>query len=328
MRLGSPGSRLVAVVRILEVKGKQVDTAIEVQDLRKRYGSTVAVDGVTFTVGAGEIFGLLGPNGAGKTTTVECLLGLRRPDEGKIRVLGMVHGAGSGALRARLGAQLQTTGLLSRLTVREQVSLFASLFPRALPVDRVLERVGLKEKARAQTRALSGGQKQRLAVALALVNDPDLIFLDEPTTGLDPQARRGLWGVVREMKEAGKTVLLTTHYMEEAEQLCDRVAIVDHGRIIGLDSPAALIHRHFPETAIEFVPPDGIPRETLASLPAVGQTLYENGHVTLYSTDVPRTLASLFERVSAGSLAFQDMRVRQATLEDLFLKLTGRRIRE
>ena len=302
-------------------------TAVDVRDLRKRYGDTVAADGVTFAVAAGEILGLLGPNGAGKTTTVECILGLRQPDSGNITVLGMEHGAQSRQIKARIGAQLQTTGLYPRLTVRELVHLFARLFPTARPVDEVIEQVGLQEKAKTKSKDLSGGQRQRLAVALALVNDPDLIFLDEPTTGLDPQARRRLWDVVRELKRAGRTVLLTTHYMDEAEQLCDRVAVMDHGRIIAMDTPEALINQHFQETAIEFVAMGEPPRERLATLPGVTQMLLENGRPTLYTTDVPRTMAGLFELVAAGALAFKDMTVRQATLEDVFLKLTGRRIR-
>ena len=301
--------------------------AVQVSDLYKRYGDVHAVDGVTFDVGRGEIFGLLGPNGAGKTTIVECVLGLRQPDEGMISVLGMEHGAQSRQIKARVGAQLQTTGLYPRLTVREQIDLFAHLFPRSRPVETVIDRVGLQEKARTQTKDLSGGQGQRLAVALALVNDPDLVFLDEPTTGLDPQARRGLWGIVREFKQAGKTVLFTTHYMEEAEQLCDRVAVMDRGQIIALDTPEALINRHFQETAIEFLSVGEPPREQLSALPGVTQALFENGRTTLYSTDVPRTMAGLFELAASDALAFKDMVVRQATLEDVFLKLTGRRIR-
>ena len=304
-----------------------MDAVIELSDLRKRYGAAIAVDGISFTVAAGEIFGLLGPNGAGKTTTVECLLGLRKPDGGTLRVLGQERGAESREIRARLGVQLQTTGLLPQLTVREQVALFADLYPHPLPAAGILASVGLEEQARTATRALSGGQKQRLAVALALVGDPDLVFLDEPTTGLDPQARRALWDVVRGLKRAGKTVLLTTHYMEEAEQLCDRVAILDHGRIIELDAPEALINKHFHETAIEFVALSPAAGERGAGLPAVANTLCEDGHVTLYSTDVPRTMAGLFDLVAARELAFKDMTVRQATLEDVFLKLTGRRIR-
>ncbi|NIS81755.1 MAG: ATP-binding cassette domain-containing protein [Anaerolineales bacterium] len=301
--------------------------AIEVLDLRKRYEDTQAVDGVSFQVARGEIFGLLGPNGAGKTTTVECLLGLREPDGGVVRVLGVQDGVRSREIRARVGVQLQTTGLLNNLKVREQVALFAGLFPRALPIDDVLQRVGLTEKAKTLTKALSGGQKQRLAVALSMINDPDLIFLDEPTTGLDPQARRGLWEVIQRIRAHGKSVLLTTHYMEEAEALCDRVAIMDHGKIIEMDPPASMIHRHFEETAIDFVPLNSTSRDHLASLPGVTQIHSENGHMTLYSTDIPRTMASLFELVSDHRLAFRDLIVRQATLEDVFLKLTGRRIR-
>jgi ABC-2 type transport system ATP-binding protein len=302
-------------------------TAVTVRDLHKRYGDVRAADGVTFDVAAGEVFGLLGPNGAGKTTAVECILGLKQPDSGRITVLGMEHGGQSRQIKARIGAQLQTTGLYPRLTVRELVDLFARLFPKARPTDEVLDLVSLRDKAKARSADLSGGQRQRLAVALALVNDPDLVFLDEPTTGLDPQARRQLWDVIRDLKRAGKTVLLTTHYMEEAEQLCDRVAVMDQGRIIALDTPEALINRHFHETAIEFVALGEAPRKRLAALPGVAQTIFENGRPTLYSTDVPRTMAGLFGLVESGVLAFKDMTVRQATLEDVFLKLTGRRIR-
>jgi ABC-2 type transport system ATP-binding protein len=301
--------------------------SITVQDLHKSYGDTAAVAGVSFEVASGEVFGLLGPNGAGKTTTVECLLGLREPDSGNITVLGMEHDTDAREIKERIGAQLQTTGLYPKLTVRELIDLFGSLFPRAHSTESVVEMVGLQEKARTLSKNLSGGQRQRLAVALALVNDPDLIFLDEPTTGLDPQARRGLWDVIRGLQAAGKTVLLTTHYMEEAEQLCDRVAVVDHGRIIALDTPEALINHHFRETAIEFVAVGEPPREALTALPGVTHTLFENGRPTLYSTDVPRTMAGLFDLVTAEELAFKDMTVRQATLEDVFLKLTGRRIR-
>jgi ABC-2 type transport system ATP-binding protein len=301
--------------------------AIEVFDLRKQYGETVAVDGVSFNVNQGEVFGLLGPNGAGKTTTVECLLGLRESDGGRISLLGVSHGAKDDQIRARLGVQLQTTGLLKQLKVREQVELFAGLFPRSLPADEILAHVSLLEESKTATKALSGGQKQRLAVALALINDPDLIFLDEPTTGLDPQARRRLWDVIRSLKERVKTIMLTTHNMEEAEQLCDRVAIMDHGRIIELDHPAHLINKYFKETAIDFVALGTVPREQLKALPGVKHTLHENGRVTLYSSDVPHTMAGLMEMAKLDTLTFKDMTVRQATLEDVFLKLTGRRIR-
>jgi ABC-2 type transport system ATP-binding protein len=308
--------------------------AIQVDDLKKQYGEVRAADGVTFAVAAGEIFGLLGPNGAGKTTTIEGILGLRAPDSGQITVLGMAHDTQSrqsrrhsSAIKARIGAQLQTTGLSPRLTVRELVDLFGRLYPRARPSDEVIALVGLEDKARARSADLSGGQRQRLAVALALVNDPDLVLLDEPTTGLDPQARRALWDVIRDLRNAGKTVLLSTHYMEEAEQLCDRVAIMDRGRVIALDRPETLIKQHFRETAIELEAVGEPPRQRLAALPGVSQTVFENGRPTLYSTNVPRTMAGLFHLVEDGILAFQDVTVRPATLEDVFLKLTGRRIR-
>jgi ABC-2 type transport system ATP-binding protein len=254
-------------------------------------------------------------------------LGLRTADSGTVRLFGVDGGAQGQAIRARLGVQLQTTGLLAQLTVREQVGLFSGLFPRALPAQEVLEAVGLTDKAGAATRSLSGGQKQRLAVALALVNDPELVFLDEPTTGLDPQARRALWEVIRELRARGRSVLLTTHYMEEAEKLCDRVAVIDHGRIIEMESPEALIRKHFREQAIEFTPLTPTPRPDLESIAGVAQVLSQNGGVALFSTDVPATMAGLFDLVSRGRLAFDDIMVRRATLEDVFLKLTGRRIR-
>ena len=300
---------------------------IEVNNLRKAYGEVKALDGLSFEVAQGEIIGLLGPNGAGKTTAVECLLGLRPPDSGTIRLLGVENGFDIQTIRARMGVQLQSTGLLSQLTVREQVQLFGSLYPHALSPEAALSLVGLEEKAKTPTRALSGGQQQRLAVALALVNKPDLVFLDEPTTGLDPQARRSLWAVISDLRSEGKSVLLTTHYMEEASVLCDRVAIIDHGQIIEHGAPQTLIHKHFRESALEFSTIDAVEQEQLTRLPGVTQALFENGHSTLYTTDVPRTMSAIYDLVTAGALAFDDLVVRQATLEDVFLKLTGRRIR-
>jgi ABC-2 type transport system ATP-binding protein len=304
-----------------------MEYAIRVEGLVKRYEEITAVDGVRLEIPRGEVFGLLGPNGAGKTTTVECLLGLREPDNGQVAILGMNHATHSQAIRSRVGVQLQSTGLLPHLKVREQISLFASLFPSSLPINEVIELVGLDDKARVMTTELSGGQKQRLAVALALINDPELIFLDEPTTGLDPQARRALWEVILDLKQQGKTILLTTHYMEEAEQLCDRVAILDHGKIIELGRPAELIGRYFEATAIEFVDPGYLFNEGLDSLVGIQQVLRENGYVTLYSTNVSHTLTELYNLSSQQAVELNDMTIRQATLEDVFLKLTGRRIR-
>ncbi len=304
-----------------------MNQVIEVINLRKSYGEVKAVDGLSFEVAQGEILGLLGPNGAGKTTAVECLLGLRHPDSGTIRLLGVENGFDNQSIRARMGVQLQSTGLLSQLTVREQVQLFGGLYPNALSPKPALSLVGLEEEAKTPTKALSGGQQKRLAVALALVNKPDLVFLDEPTTGLDPQARRSLWAVISDLRSEGKSLLLTTHYMEEASFLCDRVAIIDHGQIIEHGAPQTLIHKHFRESALEFSAVDAIVQEQLTYLPGVTQALFENGYSTLYTTDVPRTMSAMYDLVTAGTLAFDDLVVRQATLEDVFLKLTGRRIR-
>ncbi len=305
-----------------------MDPAIEVVELTKRYGEVPAVDAVTFEVSHGEVFGLLGPNGAGKTTTVECILGLRQPDGGEIRLLGLAQRERLAAVRPRVGVQLQTTGLLRHLRVAEQVRLFRSLFPRALPQEEVLALTGLQELGKATTASLSGGQRQRLALALALVNDPDLVFLDEPSAGLDPQARRRVWEIIDNLRGRGKTVLLTTHYLEEAEQLCDRVAIMDHGRIIELDSPGRLIRRHFRETAIELPAPPGLEREELAALPGVRQTLFENGRATLYTAEVADALVGLSRYLADQNQTLDGIAVRQACLEDVFIKLTGRRIRE
>jgi ABC-2 type transport system ATP-binding protein len=291
-------------------------------------GETRAVDGLSFTVQPSEVFGMLGPNGAGKTTTVECIEGLREPDSGTITVLGMRQGTDTHRIRARIGVQLQTTGLYPKLSVKELLGLFASFYAAPMPVDKLIDLVGLREKRSTRSKDLSGGQRQRLSLALALVGDPSVIFLDEPTTGLDPQARRAVWDVIIDLKAQGKTVMLTTHYMEEAEQLCDRVAIVDHGRIIELNRPSALITHHFKESAIEFAASEGWTVDRLARLPGVTNSLFDDGHVVVYSSDVPRTLAELFAISSGDGLATAEMTVRSATLEDVFLKLTGRRIRQ
>src|SRR5881394_2523011 len=224
---------------------------IQVSRIRKSYGATAAVSDVSFDVGEGEVFGLIGPNGAGKTTTMECVEGVRRPDAGRISVLGLDPVRDVYKLQERVGVQLQEAQLQKRIKVREAVHLWASLYRKPLDGDRLLEQLGLAEKRNAWFMTLSGGQKQRLFIALALINDPELVFLDELTTGLDPQARRAIWELVRGIRARGKTVFLTTHLMEEAERLCDRVAIIDHGRIIDIDTPARLVARHCPERAIE-----------------------------------------------------------------------------
>ncbi|HZC76933.1 MAG TPA: ABC transporter ATP-binding protein, partial [Ktedonobacterales bacterium] len=274
-------------------------------------------------------FGMLGPNGAGKSTTIEMIEGLRVPDAGAVSVLGLRQPQDAKAIKQRIGIQLQTTALYPRLTVTELLDLFHTFYPgqRTVPTAELIRTVDLEEKADTRSKQLSGGQKQRLSVALALVNDPEILFLDEPTTGMDPQARRQLWDVVESLRQRGKTILMTTHYMEEAQQLCDRVAIVDHGHIIELGSPADLIQRYFTDIAIQFQ--DGqTSAERYAALPGVSHAATEDGRVTVYSTDVPRTMAALLEREREGGGVLQNLNVHGATLEDVFLKLTGRALRD
>jgi ABC-2 type transport system ATP-binding protein len=302
--------------------------AIEVKNLVKRYGDHTAVDSISFSVAQGEIFGMLGPNGAGKTTTVESVEGLRRPDSGEISVLGMRHATNARAIKARMGVGLQSTGLFPRLTVREILDLYATFFPRSLKTADLIAMVGLEEKAGARSASLSGGQKQRLALALALVNDPDLIFLDEPTAAMDPAARRSVWDLILGLKARGKTVVLTTHYMEEAAALCDRVAVVDKGRIIAEGRPADLVREHFPETAVEIATPKGVALGRLRELAGVARVMTENGSTTLFSTAVPETVTDLLALAREHGFELDRFTVRGATLEDLFLRLTGRRIRE
>ncbi len=302
--------------------------AILVENLVKRYGAVRAVDGISFSVNEGEVFGMLGPNGAGKTTTVEILEGLRDADSGTARVLGMDVRRQGRNVKEQIGVALQTATLMPNLTTRELVDLFGSFYRTALDSDQLLARLGLEEKRNSRVSTLSGGQQQRLSVSLALVNDPKIVFLDEPTTGLDPQARRQLWEVIGEMRREGKTVLLTTHYMEEAERLCDRVAIMDHGRILALDSPRELIRSHFTERAIQFTAPEGSTPEQFADLPNVLRTASEESDILLYSDSVTRTLGALLERAESQGVDVGDVHIRRATLEDVFIKLTGRSIRE
>ncbi len=302
--------------------------AIEVSGLRKVYNGVPAVDGISFEVAEGEVFGLLGPNGAGKTTTVECIEGLRVPDDGTLTVLGHTHRGNANGIKERIGIQLQATGLYPLHTVYELLKLFGAFYQRALPPDELIELVSLQDKRNTRSKDLSGGQRQRLSLALALVNDPALVFLDEPTTGLDPQSRRQMWAIVKDLQQRGKTVMLTTHYMEEAQTLCDRVAVMDGGKIIALDSPQDLIETHFETTAIEFEDRNGATMALLEGLPGVKSAKRDGGLVTLYSLNTPRTMEGLLDAARADHLHFDDLRVRSATLEDVFLKLTGRRIRD
>jgi ABC-2 type transport system ATP-binding protein len=300
---------------------------IHVASIRKTYGRTVAVDEVSFDVEPGEIFGLIGPNGAGKTTTMECVEGLRTPDRGAISVLGLDPIRQAYSLQDRIGVQLQQAQLQKRIRVREAVGLWASLYRKPVDGDRLLDQLGLSDKRNAWFMTLSGGQKQRLFIALALINDPELVFLDELTTGLDPQARRAIWELVRGIRDRGKTVLLTTHLMEEAERLCDRVAIIDHGRIVDIGTPADLVRRHCPERTVIVATEDPQAPERFRAIPQVESVSGQGSRLTIRGrgddlvTQVIHCLAEYRMRVV-------DFRTELPTLEDVFLKLTGHTIRD
>ena len=304
------------------------DVVIHVQDVRKAYGDVQAVDGVSFEVLRGEIFGLLGPNGAGKTTTVEMLEGLRLPDSGALMVLGEDAARHPERIKPRIGIQLQTAALFPQLTVEELIELFASFYPRALPTDQLVASLDLAEKRKATVKHLSGGQQQRLSVALALVNDPEIVFLDEPSTGMDPAARRALWALVDGLRRQGKTILLTTHYMDEAEFLCDRLAIMDHGRIMEAGTVAELVGRRFTDRAVHVGGLSSLGRERLAALPGVTRVADEDDQTILYTRDVPATIAAVLAAADELGVEPQDLLVRRPTLEDVFLDLTGRALRD
>ena len=301
---------------------------IAVDDLRKSYGSVRAVDGVTFDVRRTEIFGLLGPNGAGKTTTIEILEGLNKPDDGGVRVLDIDVRRHPSRLKERIGVQLQAAALYPELTVTELIDLFGSFYARRRPTSELVTEMGLDERQTALTKELSGGQRQRLSIALALVNDPELIFLDEPTTGLDPQGRRALWGHIERLRGEGRTVLLTTHYMEEAEELCDRVAIMDHGKILELGTVGELISRHFAERTIRFAADPALTDERLAGLRGVRRVARETDESIVYTADVPQTIGALLALGEELHIEGLDLAVRRPTLEDVFLQLTGRALRD
>ncbi|MGZ9276648.1 MAG: ATP-binding cassette domain-containing protein [Candidatus Limnocylindrales bacterium] len=305
-----------------------LDPVIRVRDLTKRYGAVEAVAGIDFHVDPGEIFGLLGPNGAGKTTTVEILEGLRAPDGGEVEVLGVDVRRGADALKPRIGVSLQTAALYPKLTVTEVIDLFRSFYPKARPTAELIDALELGERRDAQTQVLSGGQRQRLGVALALVNDPELVFLDEPTTGLDPAARRSLWDLVQGLKADGRSVLLTTHYMEEAEILCDRLAIMDHGKILEMGTVDELISKRFHERAVRFDRLEGLPASDLEGLPAVVSVKEDDGDVLLYTRDVGATIGALLTLSDSRGLEPQNLGIRRPTLEDVFLDLTGRALRD
>lgn len=304
-------------------------TVIAVEGLRKHYGAIRAVDGVSFEVAEGEILGMVGPNGAGKTTTIECLEGLRHPDGGRIEVLGSDPRQAGSALYERIGVQLQESALPPRLQVGEALDLFASFYSRPVEAGALLEQLGLSDKKRSPFAKLSGGQKQRLFIALALVGDPQIVFLDELTTGLDPQARRNMWDLVREVRGRDKTVFLTTHYMEEAERLCDRVLIIDRGRVVALDTPENLIRSLGVENRVVFVS-ERVTEAALAALralPAVSRVEQAGERVVVHGR-ADGLVAAVVRAMEEAGCPFTDLRTEQPDLEDVFLALTGRAMRE
>ena len=304
------------------------ELAVDITGLRKAFPKVVAVDGLDLEVQRGEVFGLLGPNGAGKTTTLEMIEGLTTPDSGVIRVLGLNWREHGREIRARIGVQLQATSLFNKITPREALDLLGGYYPRRRGTDELLDLVQLQEKADAYHVTLSGGQMQRLALALALVNDPELVFLDEPTTGLDPQARRSLWEVVRKMKSEGRTVVLTTHYMDEAEALCDRLAIMDHGHIIATGTPASLIAQLQIPSVVELTFEAKAP-DAGAFSARLGTPVEAKGDLWEIATQDPKALLPrVLEAAEQAALPYQQLHVRRATLEDVFLHKTGRSLRD
>ena len=308
-----------------------MDTAIRCRDLKKTYdGKVEAVCGLDLTIQAGECFGLLGPNGAGKTTTIEILEGLLTPTSGEVEILGMTWQGHERELREWLGISLQETRLSEKLTVRETVELFASFYHHPASTQNVLEELSLTEKVGARVGTLSGGQKQRLAVATALVGNPKILFLDEPTTGLDPQSRRQLWEIVRQFQQRRGTVLLTTHYMDEAERLCDRLAIIDHGKIIAEGTPAELVAALSGHHVVEFAISggNGAGKEIWAKLSGVQSVRYDDGLFCLQVDEPHHTIPALLDAVQRQNAILAHLTTRQASLEDVFVHLTGRHLRE
>lgn len=304
---------------------------IEARGLVKRYGSMTAVDGVDLTVREDEIFGILGPNGAGKTTTLEMIEGLREPDGGTIQLAGIDAVKDPVALKKAIGVQLQTTALFDYLSIAELIELFAALYDAdtsAQRVDELIAMVSLEEKRTARVDQLSGGQRQRLSIALAMVNDPRVLFLDEPTTGLDPQARRNLWDVVRSLRAGGTTVVLTSHYMEEAEELCDRVAVMDHGTIIACDTPLALVQALGESSTVRARIDGQLDPERLRQLTGATDASVQDGQLKIQTVDVPGTLSELFRLAEEEQVRLDNLTTTSATLEDVFLAYTGRSLRE
>jgi ABC-2 type transport system ATP-binding protein len=305
-----------------------MDVIVEVKGLTKRYGDLVAVNEVSFEIEKGEIFGLLGPNGAGKTTTVELIEGLRKPDGGIIKVCGIDTSKGIDKVKELIGVQLQTTTIYDKIRVSEAIDLFRRYYQKSLATAPILDEVSLNDKKNSFVKELSHGQRQRLAMALALVNAPEILFLDEPTTGLDPQARRNVWSIIERCKGRGKTIILTTHYMEEAEQLCHRVGIMDYGRIIALDTPRDLIANQNLESAVEFISSDDVTKEFFQNLPKVSKVTQDGDRFVLHTREASSVLTELTHLSERNSLDLEGITVRKATLEDVFLELTGKALRE
>jgi ABC-2 type transport system ATP-binding protein len=305
-----------------------IESMIEVEGLVKRYDKHTAVNDVRFTVSAGEVFGLLGPNGAGKTTTIEMLVGLRKPDEGTARLAGFDIRQQIGKVKEVIGVQLQSTSLFELLTVQEIMEMYASFYPKNVPIPDLIDEVLLTEKKKDRVKTLSGGQKQRLAIALAIIHDPKIVFLDEPTTGLDPQARRTLWNIIEKLKARGKTIVLSTHYMDEAHVLCDRIGIMDQGQLIALDTPAALVKSLQSDSAVEFSLLLNEDSSFLNSLQGVKQVSNRNERYVLYTDSIQLTLTDLIQQASKQNINLQDLQTRTATLEDVFIHMTGRGLRE
>lgn len=307
-----------------------METIVQVEGLRKTYGATVAVDGISFEVQVGEIFGMVGPNGAGKTTTIECLEGLRKPDAGMVRVLGVDPQQAGQALCLRAGMQLQQSNLPDRMKVWEALDLYASFYPKAVDWEELLIQLGLDEKRNTLFSKLSGGQKQRLFIALALLPDPQLIFLDELTTGLDPQARHAIWDLVRDVRARGKTIILSTHFMEEAERLCDRVAILDHGRIVALDAPEALVRGLGVEERVVLSLDRSLPPDFEKALSGEVRIEVQGERVIIHRNNGRKIplVSELVGLMSAQGITVRDLHTEQPDLEDVFLTLTGHEVRE
>ncbi|MFD8572898.1 ABC transporter ATP-binding protein [Streptomyces sp. NPDC059639] len=294
---------------------------IEVSGLRKAYGGRAVVDGVSFSVDEGEIFGILGPNGAGKTTTVECVEGLRTPDAGQVRVAGLDPVREHAAVTRILGAQLQESEIQPKLTVKEALELYSAIYPDPVDWRPLAERLRLTDKLGTRFAKLSGGQKQRLFIALALVGNPRIVVLDELTTGLDPRARRDTWALIEDVRDSGVTVLLVTHFMEEAQRLCDRIAVIDKGRVAALDTPAGLIRQAAGATVISFTPSGPLPEGDLAELPGLASTGHRDGRITLTGSD--ETVNAVISLLARHHITAHQLRVSDATLDDAFLDLTG-----